>query len=449
MRKVSLTRLSVRWVVLGMLLTTLQPAYGIPAFARKYGLRCSACHEAWPMLNNFGQTFKDNGYQLGNDRDAPINQEPSYWPIMFRTTPVWHRENNNRQVVDATPGNPSTGQAERSVTTSGFDLGGLDVVAAGTLYSNISFFIQPFIGNSSIDLSQAWARLDSLAGSHWLNVKLGRFELDEPISQERTLTVSNTGGIYYTYLFTPPGDNNFFAGIGLPQLGVELQGHSDDDSTRYSVAAVTDSNGAAGLPANQALDVYANFNQAFEVPWFGRQQVGVYGFLGDSPTYFQTSNGVPIPGSGTGNRSFYRVGAYGHWYVDKFDFFTFFMHGYDNVFLGNAVPANQPALLPKGAAAPTWNGGFVEAHYNPNTRLIFLSRYELERMSRQANPAIPAKNGNLDTWTVGYRWYPIMSPRAGLAWTQEYSRIINVAPSPVSGKDPIHNSYLMGFDFDF
>ena len=61
---------------------------GIPAFARKYGLPCSACHEAWPMLNNFGQTFKDNGYQLGNERDAPIYQEPAYWPIMFRTTPV-------------------------------------------------------------------------------------------------------------------------------------------------------------------------------------------------------------------------------------------------------------------------------------------------------------------------------------------------------------------------
>src|ERR1700747_2509099 len=33
--------------------------YGIPAFARKYGMPCSACHEAWPKLNNFGQAFQD------------------------------------------------------------------------------------------------------------------------------------------------------------------------------------------------------------------------------------------------------------------------------------------------------------------------------------------------------------------------------------------------------
>jgi hypothetical protein len=70
-------------------------------------------------------------------------------------------------------------------------------------------------------------------------------------------------------------------------------------------------------------------------------------------------------------------------------------------------------------------------------------------MSQQANPAIRANAGNLDTWTVGYRWYPIMSPRAGFAWVQEYSRIINAGAAPLSGKDDISNSFLMGFDFDF
>jgi hypothetical protein len=119
------------------------------------------------------------------------------------------------------------------------------------------------------------------------------------------------------------------------------------------------------------------------------------------------------------------------------------------VFLGNNVPANQPFNLPAGAAGPVWNSGFVEGHYNPNPRLIFLGRYELNRMFRQANPSIRSNLGNLDTWTVGYRWYPIMSPRAGLAWIQEYSRILNTGGAPLSGKDDIHNSYLMGFDFDF
>jgi hypothetical protein len=125
------------------------------------------------------------------------------------------------------------------------------------------------------------------------------------------------------------------------------------------------------------------------------------------------------------------------------------MHGYDNVFLGNAVPSNQAANLPLGAVAPVWNGGFVEGHFNPTPRWIVFSKYELNRMSRQANPSLRSNSGNLDSWTVGYRWYPIMSPRAGFAWAQEYSRVTNAGTAPISGKDGVHDSYLMGFDFDF
>src|SRR5260221_8025293 len=75
------------------------PGIGVrafPAFARKYGMPCSSCHEAWPKLSPFGQSFKDNGYQMGNERDAPVFQQPAYWPVAFRTTPQWHRESTNR-----------------------------------------------------------------------------------------------------------------------------------------------------------------------------------------------------------------------------------------------------------------------------------------------------------------------------------------------------------------
>src|SRR5690349_24630681 len=43
-----------------LILSGSQSANALPAFARKYGMRCSACHETWPMLNYFGQKFKDN-----------------------------------------------------------------------------------------------------------------------------------------------------------------------------------------------------------------------------------------------------------------------------------------------------------------------------------------------------------------------------------------------------
>lgn len=427
-------------LLLGVMLTTVRPAQAIPAFARKYGLPCSACHEAWPMLNNFGQTFKDNGYQLGNGHDAPIYQQPEYWPVAFRVTPNWHRESNSRAAVDQIPGNGASGQVEASVTKTGFDTGSIDMLTGGTLSNNISFFVQPFLGNGSF-LAQAWVRFDNLAKTRWLNLKFGKFELDQPISQERGLSISNTGGTYYNYFFTPPGDNNF-NGIGGNQLGVELSGHSENDYTRYSVSLLSQ------YPS-QTYSGYANFTQSFEIPKLGLQRVGVFGYLGEAPTYSQTSGGSPINGAGLGNRSHYRAGAYGMWYVGKFDFDTFYMHGQDNVFLGNSIPANQPGSLPLGAAGPSWNGGFVEAHYLYSPRLVVTGRYELIRMAQQANPQFRSDAGNLDTWTLGYRWYPIMNPRAGLAWVQEYSRILNAGAAPITGRNDINNSLLMGFDFDF
>src|SRR5579863_7531453 len=83
--------LTAALILVFLALSSSQNANALPAFARKYGLRCSACHESWPMLNYFGQKFKDNGYQLMNDRDAPIWQNPGYWPVTFRITPIWHR----------------------------------------------------------------------------------------------------------------------------------------------------------------------------------------------------------------------------------------------------------------------------------------------------------------------------------------------------------------------
>ena len=47
-------------------------ARAIPAFARKYGMSCTACHEAWPKLNDQGIAFRDNGYQWGTGKDSPL-----------------------------------------------------------------------------------------------------------------------------------------------------------------------------------------------------------------------------------------------------------------------------------------------------------------------------------------------------------------------------------------
>src|ERR1022692_1747076 len=52
---------------LGILLLMPQPASAIPAFARKFGVKCYTCHTVPPALNKNGYMFKRLGYRMPPD----------------------------------------------------------------------------------------------------------------------------------------------------------------------------------------------------------------------------------------------------------------------------------------------------------------------------------------------------------------------------------------------
>ncbi len=43
-------------------LSTVGRADAVPAFARRFNMTCSQCHDPFPYLNDFGRSFKENGY---------------------------------------------------------------------------------------------------------------------------------------------------------------------------------------------------------------------------------------------------------------------------------------------------------------------------------------------------------------------------------------------------
>ena len=107
------------------------------------------------------------------------------------------------------------------------------------------------------------------------------------------------------------------------------------------------------------------------------------------------------------------------------------------------------SVLPAGSRNPTWNGVLFEPHYVYSPQLIFLGRYETIRMSQQSTPGTPSNLGNITSYTVGYRYNPIMTSRAGLAWHTEYNWFHQDGTSPVSATNLTSSELLMGFDFDF
>jgi hypothetical protein len=423
-----------------------QSSFAIAAFARKYGLPCSACHDAWPKLNNFGQTFKDNGYQLMNDRDAPIWQNPSYWPVAFRITPNWDAETTQKLATD------QAASGYQQVTIHGFNLTGLDILTAGTLNKDISFLLVPSADETgAFHFESAWVRFDNMFHSSWANLKFGKMELDNLISEKRILTLSPNGGYYQFYHFLPFGDANPYQfGIGDNQLGIEFMGHSKNDYTRFSAAVLSSNDGNVDVPYGSTYDANFTFSTGFNAGSLGFERIGAQAYIGQAPTYYLTSGGADIPGTGRGNKTFSREAIFALLYFKKFDVTPMFGHGQESSYLANYTPST--IALPAGSHSPSWNNAMVEAHYIPNPQLIFTYRYDAIYMQQQANDAIPSDAGNTLANTVGFRYYPFMTSRAGFAIHGEYSRVNQkhvFSTATSSLLDQSYQSVFAGMDFIF
>src|SRR2546430_5974007 len=110
------------------------PVSAIPAFARKYSLRCTACHESWPVLNDFGNAFRDNGYQLRLGKDDTITANSGYWPVAVHITPHYEYDSLSNQTTD---------QGSKTLGSGGIADASMDLLMAGTLPKKVSFLGVP------------------------------------------------------------------------------------------------------------------------------------------------------------------------------------------------------------------------------------------------------------------------------------------------------------------
>src|SRR6266581_9631882 len=172
-------RLSRKFVIVGVLamigLGCYELAYqvpragAIPAFARKYDFACNVCHvPSFPKLNDFGNLFRDHGYQLGTDQELPTYEglTKGYWPVSLRTTVGYQFQSTGGLTSSA------TGLGDVTATSSGFGIVGLDILSFGLLHRDISFgvVITPELvsgsivggGNGETDMEAGFIRLDNL-----------------------------------------------------------------------------------------------------------------------------------------------------------------------------------------------------------------------------------------------------------------------------------------------
>jgi hypothetical protein len=413
-------------------------AEAIPAFARKYGMSCTACHLAWPILNQQGQAFRDNGYQFGTEKDDPVTVAPAYWPASIRTTPAYQYTRINNQESDAGPITIGSGGLPQGPAA--------DLLTGGTIARDISFLVvvAGFTPDEPAALESAFVRLSNLGGSSWANIKIGKFEVDLPASAHRGVTLSDSSGGYAIY--GPRAGSAVPLDLSSNQVGLEFDGHDAGSVTRYAISLVSANNDPGGKGPWSSPLLYAHAQRAFEtgsevLPWI---RFGLLGSLGWLPTAFQTltdSTGTPnnLPGTGHAYKTYSRLGGEVTGQLGNpsspLQWQVAYMYG------------QESAGVTPGEAKATFSGGWLELDWVPVSRndynatpyLVF-ARYDLVRQG--AGP------GDFDGLALGVRRYLAVGPRASAALHLEVSTGTTKGTS-FTGGNVQSTSVLAGIDFAF
>ncbi|MDP3090949.1 MAG: hypothetical protein Q8N04_09740 [Nitrospira sp.] len=200
-------------VLVAVVLSSARRASAIPTFSREHGLKCSDCHTAFPLLNEFGMEFKQRGFRLPGENGK--------YPWELKSLPV--SVIGTMQYLNAHQDDPVT--KARLSTTSKAEIGEVELMAAGTAAPKVGFlaeFAQEVAEGGAFGNEQIWLQFSDLLPASVLNLRAGRM-LNEQyyLSQKRRLTFQR-----------------YLAPVTFNVTGVELNGYWS--GIRYAAGIVND-----------------------------------------------------------------------------------------------------------------------------------------------------------------------------------------------------------------
>jgi hypothetical protein len=403
----------------------------IPEFARKYGFNCMMCHTSFARLNDYGQRYRDNGYQLPEQEGKEKTVFDGSIPVSMRLS-----------LGNSTYNNPSG-------TTNSFNLYGFDFLAAGVLHKNISFLLiyTPRVDlpsgdysgpNSSLDSPSQQGSLESVSLifsnviKDVLNIRVGRFEPAYHVfSSKRTYYLFQP---YEVYTLTTP--NNMYS-FNDNQIGIEATGHFKF-GFKYAAGIV---NGTGGnSDNNKNKDLYLNITQTIGKGdgQTSGQRIGLFGYYGWQPLTLPGSVVSPMgQTNGTENKSFSRVGATGGFNYKMLNLQIMYMAGTDDKGF-DTIPSSEQYK---------YSGGFVELDYTAlaNNRLVASLMYNWVK----PNGSDPGRQ--INAYSALVRYYLGSWKAVNVAIHGEYTRRISNSYDDVAlqWNDFNENMFAVALDFAF
>ncbi len=347
-------------ISVGLLLGSLVPAGAIPVFVRKYGFNCTMCHSNYPRLNDFGQRYRQNGYQLPGREDEEKTVLETAAPFAARVTGGYDRD-----TFENVAGAQDTKQ---------FRITGVDVLSGGLFSKNIGYLVvwPPKIeGMSGIVAQPGTIEMGSVIFSRLRegrgSIRAGRFEpAYDAFSAKRRLSFAP----YEIYDFTFPGGIAFSNTVD----GIEL---ADSGRQGMSYAAGWINGSGTNQSDDSPEDLYLRVAKVFG-PGEGQtagQRVGLAGYFGHAR-----------PATGGSRESFSRVGVDGSLNFDHWNVGVQLLQGTDDQTLWGM------------ASDVRFSGGFVEASYLPATDLVGFIRYDWVSTPTEISH-------DVRSWVIGGRRY--------------------------------------------
>ena len=149
----------------------------IPAFSKKYELACASCHDSFPLLNEFGEKFKINGWQMPDSEDGGETAKLSPAQNLFldigkANPPLSVILEGGITLIQ--PGNGETGDQNKTLfccvdgNTATVDIG-------GTIAPNMGYWLSLPWGKENV--AQGYLRFVNWFGPGYVNLDIGAMKV--------------------------------------------------------------------------------------------------------------------------------------------------------------------------------------------------------------------------------------------------------------------------------
>ena len=389
--------------------------HAVPQFARRYNLKCSACHTIVPVLNEQGYLFKRLGYHL-----PPALEKGKRAPTisdLVKKEPDWTLANNVAPAVtDFSYSEERTTQEGQSpVSTSAFQVGAWNMYMGGWVPDTNFWYYAEFDivsgGSTNPDLSNAYfGYTGGNARSSWYAAG-GRehLQVGEGTRAAQVYSLLPNAPL----LFENSSPTNFV--VDQSPVGIDL-GYTWASSNYRNVFAATvkvtngdnaDGSEILGPSTRNSKDVY------LDLDWWYAPESGVT-FL----SYYGTKDNLQTDLLGnqfTFHPHIWRQGVFGNYkLLSTVDF------------LGGYLHSNDDWVAPDGSSATFIGNDYYGAvDYYINQGLAISGRYDLLRQKITGTSGLGLQSTH--DWTIGLN----------KTFTPSGNIIGRIAYSYLSGRDPV------------